>query len=182
LFFSQPPSRSVSRILAVDPGTRESGWVLLDAGAVAASGVSLNCDLLPKIRDGMGAELFALEMVASMGMPVGQEVFETVRWIGRFQQCWREPEEVILVYRHQVKTALCGSQRAKDANVRQALLDIFPASGGGAVPQIGTKSRPGPLYGVRSHAWSALAVAVTLCLRHKLFSALPCLPQREMLP
>lgn len=104
----------------------------------------------------------AIEMIASYGMPVGREVFETCVWIGRFQQAWHSPEDVRLVYRKDVKLHLCGTAKAKDANVRQALLDLYPRTGGGATPQIGTKAKPGPLYGVSSHAWPALAVAVTL--------------------
>jgi len=92
-------------------------------------------------------------MIASMGMSVGQTTFETVRWIGRFQQAWRDPEAVRLIYRHQVKQHLCGTQRAQDTNIRQALLDLIG-------PQ-GVKKAPGPTYGVKSHAWSALGVAVT---------------------
>jgi hypothetical protein len=42
--------------------------------------------------------------------------------------------------------------RAKDANIRQALLDLIG-------PQ-GTKAQPGPTYGIKSHTWAALAVAV----------------------
>jgi len=42
--------------------------------------------------------------------------------------------------------------RAKDANIRQALLDLIG-------PQ-GTKKTPGPTYGIKSHTWAALAVAV----------------------
>jgi hypothetical protein len=63
------------------------------------------------------------------------------------------PPEVRLVYRKDVKLLLCGSPRAKDANIRQALLDLLG-------PQ-GTKAKPGPTYGVKSHAWAALGVAVT---------------------
>ena len=48
--------------------------------------------------------------------------------------------------------------RAKDANVRAALIDRFGPSKRKA---IGLKATPGPLYGVHSHMWSALAVAVT---------------------
>jgi hypothetical protein len=92
-------------------------------------------------------------MVASYGMPVGREVFETCVWIGRFQQSWRYPEAVKLVYRRDVKLHLCGNSRAKDANIRQALID--------KLGPVGTKSAPGPLYGVKSHAWAAVAVAVT---------------------
>ena len=99
-----------------------------------------------------------IEMVASYGMPVGREVFETVRWIGRFHEAFGGAE---YVYRKDVKIHLCQSMRAKDANVRQAILDLFPPAGGGKVPQVGTKLQPGPLYGVRKDIWSALAVALT---------------------
>lgn len=168
------------RIFGVDPGTTESGWVLLSAGRVENSGVSPNYDLLRWVQAGQDADMLAIEMIAGMGMTVGQTTFETVRWIGRFQQAWREPEAVRLVYRRQVKTFLCGNQQAKDANIRQALLDIFPATGGGATPQIGTKARPGPLYGVSSHAWSALAVAMTIAGTLRLKGVLPDMPQREL--
>ncbi|MDB5975178.1 MAG: hypothetical protein JWR07_1938 [Nevskia sp.] len=103
----------------------------------------------------------AVEMIASYGMPVGREVFETCVWIGRFKQAWYSPDEVMLVYRKDVKLHLCGSPRAKDPNVRQALIDLYPATGGGKTPQIGTKAKPGPLFGVTSHAWPALGVALT---------------------
>lgn len=148
-------------IFAIDPGTVQSGWVLLDGSRVADSGVHPNHDVLRWVQAGQGADVLAIEMVASYGMAVGREVFETVRWIGRFQQAWREPEAVRLVYRRDVKLRLCNSAQAKDPNVRQALLDLYPATGGGKTPQIGTKGQPGPLYGVSSHAWAALGVAVT---------------------
>lgn len=110
--------------------------------------------------DGSGVQM-AIEMVASYGMPVGREVFETVFWIGRF---WEAAERCNLdcrkVFRKDIKLWLCNSVRAKDANVRQALLDKFPRTGGGKTPQIGTKSKPGPLYGVAGDVWSALAVAL----------------------
>jgi hypothetical protein len=59
---------------------------------------------------------------------------------------------VQLVYRRDVKLHLCHSPRAKDANVRQALIDRLG-------PQ-GTKKNPGPTYGMKSHLWAALAVGV----------------------
>ncbi|MBQ1764316.1 MAG: hypothetical protein IIZ92_15615 [Aquincola sp.] len=98
-------------------------------------------------------DTLAIEMIASYGMPVGREVFETCVWIGRFVQAWHSPDKVRLVYRRDVKLHLCGSPRAKDPNIRQALIDkLGPA---------GTKKDPGPTYGVKSHAWAALGVAVT---------------------
>jgi hypothetical protein len=56
-----------------------------------------------------------------------------------------------------VKAHLCRSAKAKDSNVRQALIDLF----GGKENAIGTKKTPGPLYGISGDVWAALAVAVT---------------------
>lgn len=139
-------------IFAIDPGTTQSGWVLFNGSGVVDSGVHDNHDVLRWVQAGQGADMLAIEMIASQGMAVGQTTFETVRWIGRFQQAWRDPEAVKLIYRHQVKTKLCGTQKAKDPNIRQALIDMFGAPG--------TKKAPGATYGVTSHAWAALAVAV----------------------
>lgn len=138
---------------AVDPGTTQSGWVLFDGTKILDSGVHDNHDLRRWIEAGQGADRFAIETFQAMGMAVGKEVFETCIWVGRFIECWREPDQVRRVYRSQVKQFLCRSARAKDANIRQALIDLIGPTG--------TKRQPGPTYGVSSHAWSALAVAVT---------------------
>ena len=53
---------------------------------------------------------------------------------------------------------LTNSARAKDANVRQALLDKF---GPGKEKAVGKKATPGPLDGLTGDCWSALGVAVT---------------------
>lgn len=143
-------------IFAIDPGCEESGYAWLASGVIATSGVLPNTQVLSLLKSWpreMSGISLAIEMVASYGMAVGKEVFETVRWIGRFQQAWSDPESVILVYRKDVKLNLCQSLRAKDTNIRQALIDRIG-------PQ-GTKKEPGPTYGVKSHAWAALAVAVT---------------------
>jgi hypothetical protein len=142
------------RVFAIDPGPTVSGWVILERGAVVQSGVDDNHELLVWVRHGQHADVLAIEMIAGMGMTVGQTVFDTVRWVGRFQQAWADPDAVRLIFRRQVKTELCGNQQAKDSNVRQALIDRLG-------PQ-GTKRAPGPTYGVRSHAWAALGVAVTV--------------------
>ena len=85
-------------------------------------------------------------------MPIGDDSIVTILWSGRFAQAWHQPEEVCWVKRSAVKTTLCGSARAKDSNVRMALIDRLGAPG--------TKKQPGPTYGVRAHGWAALAVAV----------------------
>lgn len=144
-------------IAAIDPGTTHSGWVIYADGAPQACGVSENGDLLSDFTfHSERVDQFAIEMIASYGMAVGAEVFETCLWIGRFMQAIG-PGKVRLVYRKEVKSHLCGSQKAKDANIRQALIDRW----GGKAEAIGNVKKPGPLYAVKSHAWAALAVAVT---------------------
>lgn len=153
------------KILAIDPGTVQSAWCVFDGSRVVESAIGSNESLLCMLRDVswyVGIDELAIEMVASYGMPVGKEVFETVLWIGRFvEAASSNGREVQLVYRKDVKMHLCNSHKAKDANIRQAILDRFPRTGGGSTPQIGIAKCPGPLYGVSSHVWAALAVAIT---------------------
>jgi hypothetical protein len=149
----------VSAILAIDPGTTQSGVVYMTDGVVNHAAVMDNRELLAELP-GRG-RVVAIEMVASYGMAVGAEVFETCVWIGRFVERSDDPDAVRLVYRRDVKLHLCGSPRAKDTNIRQALLDRW----GGKDKAVGTSKQRGPLYGVKSHAWAALAVAVMVADR-----------------
>lgn len=152
-------------ILAIDPGTYKSGIVVYDpvSNTIEHQGIHDNSALARMLRYEKGAgyefDEFAIEMIARQGMPVGQETFDTCVWIGRFIEAYGK--EPALIKRRDVKMCLCGSMRAKDANIRQAILDRFPCTGGGKTPQIGTKKDPGPLYGMASHMWAALAVAIT---------------------
>lgn len=158
-------------IFAIDPGPTHSGWVLFDAESFRVlsgkheSNQGVAGSLVSTLMQGPHSNFaVAVEMVSSYGMPVGKEVFETVWWAGRFHQMALGMHGVVAhrILRGEVKLHLCKSSRAKDANVRQALLDLFPATGGGKTPQVGTKTKQGPLYGVSGHLWPALGVAVTL--------------------
>lgn len=144
------------KLLAIDPGNEQSAYVLFDGVRVQEFDIVDNDVLI--YRDVMhAAPRLAIEGVACYGMPVGKEVFDTCIWIGRFMQKFGACATDI-VYRGDVKMHLCQSMRAKDPMVRQALLDLF---GPGREKAIGTKKNPGPCYGISSHCWSALAVAVT---------------------
>ena len=143
-------------VLGIDPGTTESGWCILVDGKIQRSGVWENTTLIDYLRSYAQSEhdVLAVEMIASYGMPVGREVFETCVWIGRFVEAWesRRSCKVKLVTRKDAKMALCGDPRAKDTNIRQRLIDLLGKPG--------TKASPGPTYGVKSHAWPAVAVAL----------------------
>ena len=147
------------RIYAIDPGTTESGWVELEGGRLRNCGITENRVLRIASPDMTGVH-FAIEWVESFGMPVGKEVFETVAWIGCFEEVAYRAGCVSKhrISRRQAKLHLCHSVRATDANIRQALIDRF---GPGKDKAIGLKKTPGPLYNVKSHMWAALAVAIT---------------------
>ena len=145
------------KILAIDPGNEASAWCVVVDGRPFESGKQQNAEVLAKLREWRTEGwLLAVEMIASYGMPVGREVFDTCLWIGRFIERWGGDH--MLVYRREVKLLHCGSARAKDANIRAALIDRF---GPGKDKAIGTKKAPGPLYGITADRWSALAVALT---------------------
>jgi hypothetical protein len=107
---------------------------------------------------GYAADVLAIERIQAMGMAVGEEVFESVRWEARFAMRWETVTDrgCLLVPRIRVKMHHCHDSRAKDANIRQAMLDRF---GPGKEAAMGTKKAPGPLYGVSGDVWSALAIA-----------------------
>ena len=145
-------------ILAIDPGTTESGWCVIDHHRKPqAFGKTPNNDLLVRIATGHFAGCrVVIEMVASYGMPVGREVFETCVWIGRFLQESRGGAD--LIYRKDVKLHHCNHPRATDATIRQALVDRFAP--GQRNHGKGTKATPGWFYGFRADIWQAYALAV----------------------
>ena len=146
-------------MIAIDPGPEKSALVIWRQGELLLADEFQNNDLLEYLRSEQGQLAIAqkdvvVEMIASYGMAVGRETFETCLFIGRIQELCETIRRgsVKLVYRKEIKLHLCGTHRAKDANVRQALIDRLGAPG--------TKKAPGPTYGVTGHCWQALAVAV----------------------
>jgi len=144
------------RVLAIDPGNKQSAWLIYGGGRIFDKGIDLNAVVLDKIKDeGFAAVRCVIEDVQSYGMPVGRDVFDTVFWIGRFFEAWSELYKlpVSRLGRIEIKMHLCHTARAKDSNIRQALIDRFGPPG--------VKSAPGLTYGISKDLWSALAIAVT---------------------
>lgn len=172
------------RIIGVDPGQDKSGFVIYDTELEMVecafhleNQVVLNALRGKDYRLSPRASLdeVAIEGIEPMGQVVGKSTFQTCVWCGRFQEAWEHwsGKKAEIVGRGDEKIVLCGTKTFVDLNtgkrkaitnshIRQALLDKFPATGGGKRPQIGTKSKPGPLYGIKGdHCWSSLAVLVT---------------------
>lgn len=144
-------------ILAIDPGPTRSGVVsYADGRVIFAEPDMLNGAVLAHLQHGdhTPGERLAIEtMQANYAATVGASVIDTLRWVGRFQQAWHDPDAVLLLTRQSIKATVCnGNVQANDAGVRAALIDLLGSPG--------TKRAPGPTYGVTSHAWAALAVAV----------------------
>ena len=148
------------KILAIDPGAEKSAAVYLVDGLVGCElEIIANEDLRWNLVRSVTKDwILVIEQVEhyGRGMPVGKTIFDTVFWSGRFVEAWGGEWE--LIPRRKVKLHLCGSARAKDSNIRQALIDRF---GPGKEKAVGTKKKPGPLYGIKKDLWSALALAVT---------------------
>jgi hypothetical protein len=144
-------------LIAIDPGPTQSAYVVLcgrqPVQAAKVDNHELNCRIL---RDTWHQfRHMAIEMVASYGAPVGEEVFETVLWIGRFIQTFGE--EHTKLKRHEIKTHLCpGIKGVNDAVIRQRLIDLY----GGKDLAIGRKGRYGPLHQIKGDCWQALACGI----------------------
>ena len=155
-------------ILAIDPGNIESGYVVIDDNLKPIEhGKIVNEKLQEKLQqDIFNGKItdIAIEKIASYGMPVGVEVFETCIWIGRFLQTiltfyYKENVKTKYIYRKDEKMNLCHSMKANDATIKQALVDRFAP--GQKNYGKGTKKEPGWFYGFKADIWAAYAVGVT---------------------
>ena len=152
-------------ILAIDPGNIQSAYVLTyDDLRVNDKGKVENSELLEKIyaaKEIHGDTLHvAIEMVACYGMAVGKEIFDTCVMIGRIVQVLDDLDiPYTYIFRKDEKITLCNSMKAKDANIRQALIDRFAQHD--FKNGKGTKANPDTFYGFKADIWAAMAVAVT---------------------
>jgi len=137
-------------VLAIDPGPERSAIVEWDGKTILHFRIAPNDTLLCEDFPMSHAGIMVIEQIKSYGMAVSDSIFNTVFWTGRFCQAWKGPWS--RVPRREVKLHLCGSMRAKDSNIRQALIDRFGAPG--------TKKAPGLTYGISKDLWQAFALAV----------------------
>jgi hypothetical protein len=172
--------RRLMKILAIDPGTVQSGWVIYDhvntVRPLRAMGISGNHAIREliyhdNVHDPEGYismavwDIAVIEEIESYGPKhqIGKETITTIEWIGRFTECVEAKASMTTdmnmhrLTSREVRLHLCGYMGADKPAIRRALLDRFG-------PQ-GTKKNPGVLYGVREHIWSALALAVVFADR-----------------
>lgn len=154
------------RVFAIDPGNLDSAYCVIDSTTLRP----LTFSKLPNtgiraIINHFGDTVIApdvlvIERVASYGMAVGRDVFETCEWLGRFTEAAiSRGIPVEYVYRKDEKLHICGDSRAKDVNIRRALIDRFCTHD--LKNGKGTKSHPDFFHGFAADIWSAYAVALT---------------------
>ncbi len=140
------------KVIAIDPGNLTSAVVVWDGERIINKLLAPNYDIIYQLKMWQNTAPCVIEKIASYGMAVGETTFETVFWSGRFCEAYGAGN-VHRITRGQVKMHLCHSMKAKDGNIRQALIDRLGAPG--------TKKAPGVTYGISKDLWAALAVAVT---------------------
>lgn len=151
------------KIIAIDPGTTESGFCVLEGYKPLRFGKAANEEILESLsvmRNAKSPEWVVFEMVESFGNAVGQTIFETCVWIGRFMEiATRRGYKCDRVFRSEEKINLCQSRKAKDSNIRVALIDRFADHD--KKRGKGTKNNPDWFYGFAKDAWMAYAAGVT---------------------
>ena len=148
-------------LIAIDPGTTESAYVVLAENYVPLVADKLPNEDLCEILGAYGAtDTIVIERLASYGMPVGREVLETCEWVGHFARIatWNNAR-VEYLYRREVKLHLCDDPRAGDTNIRRALISRFARND--LRTGKGTGKRPDWFYGFHDDIWQAYALGVT---------------------
>lgn len=154
---------------AIDPGSEQSAYVVY---APRRCHPILDKAILPNIamlaamydlRKTYPSAALIIETPVPRGQPMYTQLVTTILWIGRFWEA--AGKDFAPLDRTRIKHIITGSTKTKDSHVRAALLSRFPSTGGGSIPQVGTKARPGPLYGFSKDLWAALAVAIAYSIQ-----------------
>lgn len=146
-------------VVGCDPGYRETALVSFNGESIVAHVTLPNEAILEALsHHAKGPEnVLVVEQMQlfTSNYGVGQEVFDSVFWSGRFVQAWT-PGRWDRILRAKVRGHL-GASKGGDAAVRAALIARF---GPYKEVAIGNKKKPGPCFGIAGHEWQALAVAV----------------------
>lgn len=149
-------------LMAIDPGSERSAWVVLDEGRrVLAHAKGANEGVLDMLRAPVpDVTHVVIEHMSPRGMPTSAQEMETLWWAGRLYEAASAWAIVHRVTRDAVKLHLAGRRSGvTDATVRALLIDRYGGTGGRAAA-VGTKARPGPLHGVRADEWQCIALGL----------------------
>jgi len=164
-------------VIGIDPGSETSGLVIARIDEALGDRVSIVLDAnkaatVEEIRDTLrqyaimyrqGRVLVALERVApgqsSWTLTQTSELCGRIREMVYNMHPGRGEKDLCMLTRRDVLRMLrvVGRGAERDKLVRHALIGMH---GGVRSIAVGSKKSPGPLHGVSSHSWAALAVAI----------------------
>jgi len=143
-------------VIGIDPGAKQSGFVLWNptSKTIDFKMVILNELLIAYIREAPPTCIVGIEHLRGYGLRVGNDTFDSIWWSGRFAEAAKSSSHPFyMLPRADICNHLTDNPKCGDKGIRDALVDRYG--------QPGTKKEPGRLYGIKSHMWAALAVAIT---------------------
>lgn len=150
-------------LMAIDPGNMQSAYAFVSDDYTLHGFGKVENEKLRQIIYASSQDIdnMVIERVSCYGLAVGREVFDTCVWIGRYAEQYKglTGREADGIERVKVKLHICNSSRAKDTNVRQALIDRFATHD--FKNGKGTKKDPDTFYGVKADIWAAIGLATT---------------------
>ena len=154
-------------LLAIDPGDVQSAFCFMDIDtyrplyfAKEKNEDAMAYMIMYCVNPQNNVTNVAIEMLQSYGMPVGKTTLFTALWCGRFHERLSDyVENIDYIYRKDEKICLCGQMRAKDSNIRQALIDRFAKFD--FKQGKGSKDNPDWFFGFKADMWAAAAVGTT---------------------
>lgn len=143
--------------LAIDPGNVQSAFVFMNQDKkILMKGKVDNYHLLGLIeKNRKKIDYCVCEMIAQYGRGVGATTFHTCVWIGEFKRMFSDQpvkhKKFYFLFRKTYVSYICNDPRAKDGDIRTAMVDMYG--------EPGTKKHPGPTYGFTKDMWQSLAIA-----------------------
>jgi len=165
------------KIIGIDPGPEQSGVVIIDEDLKVLAHHSqiptreIRCLSEPSFLSADDV-IVVIEDLSPRGGTNQAQMFarwertiQTAKTIGRLEQiCAERGWGYVEIYPSTWRARICGAANARDAQIKACVRNIYKgqglACGGGTHPAQGIKSKPGPLYGLKGHAWDALGVAL----------------------
>ena len=148
------------KIFAIDPGTTQSAYCIMDDQyKLYEFAKKENAEIMKIMIDKLDeVDVVVIERIQSYGTNVGNSVFWTCEWIGRFTQEAERKVPVEYIYRKDEKMYLCQTMKANDAMIRRALIDRFAKFD--FQNGKGTSKCRDYFYGVKLDCWASISVAV----------------------
>lgn len=156
------------KILGIDPGPIDSAYCLIDSkdAKPIEFGIVNNEVLIKAINNNEDinnkSTIIGIEMIKGYGQKAGNELFETCRWIGRFEECsLLNGFTVLLIGRKKIVSSLTGTVTSGDSVMRKYLINRFG--------NVGTKKNPGWFFGFKKDVWSSYCVAIYIFDKRSLY-------------